>query len=82
MKWLLILILLIGIAGADKYDRYLGENITVNMCNETAIEGVLIENGSDYIVIDEVCNPELGNVTILKNCIIWVHECVECDKWR
>ena len=83
MKLLAILfgICLIGIAGADQYDKYLGENVTVNMCNMTAFEGTLIENGLDYIVLHEVCDPELGNVTVQKSCIVWVHECVECGKW-
>jgi hypothetical protein len=71
----------IGLAAADEYSQYLGQNVTVNSCNVTAFEGTMIENFPDYIVIDEICNPELGNVTIRKDCIIWVHLGVDCGSW-
>ena len=84
MRLLAILfgIFLIGIAsGMDEYSQYLGQNITVNVCNMTAYEGTMVAEFPDAIVIKEICNPELGNVTIKKSCIVWVHECVECGKW-
>ena len=80
MKKLLILLCLIGMAsGLDEYSQYLGQNITVNACNMTAYEGTMIANWPDAIVINEICNPEMGNVTIKKNCIIWIHAIVDCS---
>jgi hypothetical protein len=78
---LIVILLFTGLAAADEYSQYLGQNVTVNSCNVTAFEGTMIENFPDYIVIDEICNPELGNVTIRKDCILWVHSGVECGVW-
>lgn len=80
MKRLLILLCLIGMAsGLDEYSQYLGQEVTVNSCNMTAYEGVMIADWPEAIVIDELCNPELGNVTIKKSCIVWVHEGIDCN---
>ena len=62
----------------DEFTPYLGENVTVNACNVTAYQGMLIEDWPEHIVIKELCNPELGNVTIKKSCIISIREGFEC----
>jgi hypothetical protein len=62
----------------DEFTPYLGENVTVNACNVTAYQGMLIEDWPEYIVIKELCNPELGNVTIRKSCIISIRMGFEC----
>lgn len=73
------LLVFMGMAAAqptpitDEYSKYMGQNVTVNACNLTAYQGVMIEWWPNSIVIKEMCNPELGNITIKKSCIIWIH---------
>jgi hypothetical protein len=62
----------------DEFTYYLGKNVTVNACNVTVYQGVMIDDWPEMIVIKELCNPELGNVSIRKNCIVSITEGVEC----
>ena len=77
-----ILILLCGIAFAnndtDNFIQYIGQNVSVNVCNLTMYQGILINDFPDTIVIREVCNPELGNVAIRKSCIIAIRSGCQC----
>jgi hypothetical protein len=84
MRILVILfgLCLIGAAsGMDEFSQYLGKNVTVDACNLTAYEGTMVAEFPNAIVLKEICNPELGNVTIKKSCIVWIHEGIECGKW-
>ncbi|MDD1748416.1 MAG: hypothetical protein LUO89_00935 [Methanothrix sp.] len=77
--FLAVLFCIIAVAVADdEFAHYLGENVTVNACNVTVYQGMMIENWPENIVIKELCNPELGNVTIKKSCIVSINEGFEC----
>ncbi len=80
-KALFLAMLVCTIAAAvaeDGFNQYLGKNVTVNACNVTVYQGVMVQDLPAFIVIKELCNPELGNVTINKNCIISIREGFEC----
>ena len=62
----------------DEFTHYLGKNVTINACNVTVYQGMMIEDWPEHIVIKELCNPELGNVTLKKSCIISISEGFEC----
>jgi hypothetical protein len=78
----LVIAILVGIGFAagqqDEYYQYLNKEVTVNTCNITAFEGEMIAWFPESIVIREICDPSVGNITIKKSCIIWVHEGVSC----
>ena len=75
----------------DQYSTYLGHEVSVNVCNQTVYQGVLIENWkepidqcndtsiSGHIVLREICTPRLGNVSIEKCCIKYIHLTFNCS---
>lgn len=34
---------------------------------------------NDSIVINELCDPSIGNITIKKSCIVWIKNGFVCD---
>jgi hypothetical protein len=64
----------------DEYSQYLGMNVTVQECNVTVWQGIMTQWFEDSIVIKEMCNPEFGDVTVKKSCIVWIHDGYECLK--
>lgn len=53
--------------GSDLFASYLGTNVSVKVCNQTIVQGVLVNDTADYLVIHDQCTPEVGNVLINKN---------------
>lgn len=77
--FLTVLFFSIALAASDsEYAQYLGKNVTINACNVTVYQGMMIADWPDNIVIKELCNPEFGNVTIRKSCIISIRMGFEC----
>jgi hypothetical protein len=75
----LLISIAIGIAsGTSEFTQYLGQNVTVNACNLTVYQGVMVAEWPTTIVVQEKCNPEIGNVTIKKSCIIWIRQGYTC----
>ena len=72
------MVALMGMALASEFTQYLGQNVTVNACNLTVYQGTMVAEWPTTIVVQEKCNPEIGNVTIKKSCVIWIRQGVEC----
>ena len=69
----------VGLAlGASEFTGYLGHDVTVNACNQTVYQGTMVAEWPTTIVVQEKCTPGIGNVTIRKNCIIWIREGFDC----
>ncbi len=64
----------------DPFAQYLGINVSVQVCNSTIVQGMLINNTKDYIVIDDLCTPQVGNVLIKKSCAVMVYQGCDCIK--
>jgi hypothetical protein len=62
----------------DLYSQYLSKNVTVLVCNETYYQGIMIAWSAEAISIREMCNPELGIVTINKYRITSIREGYDC----
>jgi len=69
----------------DEFSKYLGHEVSINACNQTVYQGIVTENWASsggvipgHIVLKEMCNPELGNVTLSKLCIVYIHEGYTC----
>jgi hypothetical protein len=76
----ILAIVLTGIAfGEDEFTQHLGKNVTVNVCNMTVYQGNMTEWWNDSIVINELCDPSIGNITIKKSCIVWIKNGFVCD---
>ena len=78
---LVAVLLCAGLAAAqpfDEYSQYLGKNVTVNVCNQTVYQGQVVELWVNSIVVRELCDPELGNVSIKKSCIVSIIEGFQC----
>lgn len=58
------------IAPADEWEQYLNDptGITFMVCNGVVFQGVLVDLNETTITIDEMCNPELGDVVIRREC--------------
>jgi|GEM_PF-866478 len=63
---------------SDIFANYLGTNVTVEVCNSTIVQGLLINETEGFIVIDDLCTPEVGNVLINKKCVVMVYQGCDC----
>lgn len=80
---IIAIIAIIGISlatagGTSEFTQYLGHNVTVNACNQTIYQGTMVAEWPTSIVVQEKCTPEIGNVTIKKSCVVWIHNGYDC----
>ncbi len=62
----------------DLFAQYLGTSVSVQVCNSTIVQGTLINNTKDSIVVRDLCTPKVGNVLIKKSCIVMVYQGSDC----
>ncbi len=87
MEKIIILILFIvscnlvlseGTPTSDSFTKYLGSDVSVQVCNATIVQGTLINDSADYIVVHDLCTPEVGDVLINKKCVVMLYQGCDC----
>jgi len=68
-------------ATADEYSYYLNKNVTVLTCEQIYWQGRMIAWFPDTIQVKELCNPEMGIVTIQKCYITSIREGFDCNEF-
>jgi hypothetical protein len=80
MVFLALCELVMGTEGptSESFAEYLGTNVSVEVCNSTIVQGLLINETEGYIIIDDLCTPKVGNVFINKKCVVMLYQGCDC----
>ena len=68
-----------GTASAtSEYSQYVNQKVSVNCGNQFVVQGVMLADGPNAIIVKELCNETLGTYIINKNIIIAIWPGFEC----